>query len=74
MKPLKRYFKENGLTAYKVGKENNIPNQTIRLQLENDTLDRVAFRIIKAIANSLNKTPGQVADELIEFENNNKNK
>ena len=68
MKPLKKYFEENNLTAYRVGKDNGFPNQTIQKQLTNDTLDRLSFKVIKAIANSLNKTPGQVVDELVNIE------
>ncbi|AEV95155.1 hypothetical protein [Pediococcus claussenii] len=71
MKILKKYFEENNLTAYRVGKDNEMPNQTIRKQLENNGLDRLSWKVLKAIANSLNKSVGEVADELIKLENKN---
>lgn len=70
MYTLKKYFETNDLTAYRVGKENGIPNQTISKQLKNDTLNGLSLRIIKAIAISINKTPGTVVDELIELDKN----
>lgn len=70
MQTLKKYFEINNLTAYRVGKENGIPNQTINRQLNNDTLDGLSIKIIKAIAISTNKTPGTVVDELVELDEN----
>ena len=64
----KKYFEENNLTAYRVSKDNGFPNQTIQRQLTKDNLDGLSFKVIKAIANSLSKTPGEVADELVNIE------
>ncbi|MCI2961001.1 helix-turn-helix domain-containing protein [Pediococcus pentosaceus] len=60
---IKRYLEKNNISMYKIAKENNIAQTTI-FNASNKKLDSLSFKILRAIAKSLNKTVGQVADEL----------
>lgn len=69
---IKQYLEKNNISMYKIAKENDMAQTTI-FNASNKKLDSLSFRILRAIANSLNKTVGEVANELNEMDKQSSN-
>ncbi|TLQ03288.1 helix-turn-helix transcriptional regulator [Pediococcus stilesii] len=72
METIKQYLKKHGITGYQVSKVSGVPQPTID-RASNKPLNNLSFKNLRAIAKSLNKTVGQVADELNEIDKNGEN-
>ncbi|ARW20637.1 hypothetical protein [Pediococcus pentosaceus] len=60
---LKEYLEENGTTQYKVSKNQKVPFTTLS-DASRKPIENWKVKIIIAIAHEVNKTAGQVLDEL----------
>lgn len=60
---LKKYLEDHGATQYQVSKNQGIPFATIS-DASRKPIENWKVKIIVAIANEIEKTPGQVLDEL----------
>lgn len=64
------YLIKNNLTRYQIAKHGNIAATTLQNAItRNYPVNRISVKVIVAIAEMLDKTPGTVLDELIELEN-----
>lgn len=66
-----QYLEQNNITRYKVSKLSGVYASTLQVAADSNKLDNMSVRILKATATALDKTPGQVLDEMIELENSN---
>lgn len=64
MQTIKRYLELNNVTGYQIAKENDVTQPTID-RAANKPLDNLSFKNLRAIANTLGKSVGQVANELV---------
>lgn len=66
MNVLQRYLNQNGITKYQVSKASGISQMTLsHATAENKALSKQTVKVISAVAQALDKTPGQVLDDLI---------
>ena len=66
MNVLKKQLKKENVSAYLVSKKANIPYTTINNALKDSKkLDGQTVKVLKAAALAINRTPGQLLDELI---------
>jgi len=66
------YLKQNDTTRYKVSKLASISASTLQRAANTDEIENISLRIVLATAKALNKTPGQVTDELLDIYNQHK--
>lgn len=63
---LQIYLDKNGVSKYKVSKVSGISQMTLSHATEDGKkLDGQTVKVIKAVAQALDKTPGQVLDDLL---------
>ena len=66
MNVLQKYLDKNNLSKYKIAKASGISQMTLSHATEDGKkLDGQTVKVIKAVAYTLGKTPGQVLDDLI---------
>lgn len=71
MNVIQNYLDKHNVTRYKVSKLSGISQMTLKHAVDSkNSVDGISGKVLKAIAIALDKTPGQVLDELIELENN----
>ena len=63
------YLTQQSITRYKIAKETGISPSTLQRAADAKEIDNISMRIIIATAKALDKTPGTVADELINVYN-----
>lgn len=68
MNTLDEYLKQHGTTRYKIAQVTGISTTTLQRSSKRNAED-MNPRIMVAIAKVMDKTPGQVFDELIQLEN-----
>ncbi|MFB9770707.1 hypothetical protein [Lactiplantibacillus modestisalitolerans] len=69
MNVFQHYLDQHHVTRYRVSKISGVGQTTLlRASQSTSGTDRLSGRVIKAIARAVNKTPGQVLDELITLE------
>ncbi|EIA7070037.1 hypothetical protein AB4033_001877 [Listeria monocytogenes] len=64
---LKRYAESKGWTLYKLAKESNLSDSTLRTA-DLTTLYKLSVINVKKISEAVNETPGQVLDDLFKME------
>lgn len=70
MNVIQSYLDKHNVTRYKVSKISGISQMTLKHAVDSrNGIDGISGKVLKAIAIALDKTPGQVLDELIAFEN-----
>ena len=62
------FLKQFNITRYRVSTVSGISESTLRNANRYST-DSISVKVIKAIAKTINKTPGEVLDGLIAIEN-----
>lgn len=71
MNVIQNYLDKHNVTRYKVSKLSGISQMTLKHAVDSkNSVDGISGKVLKAIAIALDKTPGQVLDELIDLENN----
>lgn len=66
MNVLQKYLDQNNLTKYQIAKKTGISQMTLSHATEDTKpLSDQTVKVIAAVAEALNKTPGQVLDNLI---------
>lgn len=69
MNVIQSYLDKNNITRYQVYKASGLSQMTLKHATESKKgIDGVSGKVLKAIAVTLGKTPGQVLDELIALE------
>ncbi|ECX6990150.1 hypothetical protein BBB04_03330 [Listeria monocytogenes] len=67
---LKRYAESKGWTLYKLAKESNLSDSTLRTA-DLTTLYKLSVVNVKKISEAVGETPGKVLDDLFKMENKN---
>lgn len=71
MNVLQKYLDQNRISKYKVAKTSGISPMTLSHATEdNKPLSGQTVKVISAVAKALDKSPGQVLDDLFKLENN----
>lgn len=71
MNALQEYLDQNNITRYQVAKQTGIANTTLANAVkETKPLSGQTVKVIRAVAEALGKTPGQVLDDLIQLDDN----
>lgn len=71
MNALQKYLDQSGVTRYQVAKQTGIANTTLANAVkETKPLSGQTVKVIRAVAEALGKTPGQVLDDLIQLDDN----
>lgn len=66
MNVLQKYLDQNKITRYQVAKKTGIANTTLANAVKDTKpLSGQTVKVISAVAQALDKTPGQVLDDLI---------
>lgn len=66
MNPLQKYLDENNVTRYQIYKHTGVAQTTLANAVKPDKpLSGQTVKVIKAVADTIGKTPGQVLDELL---------
>lgn len=66
MNVLQKYLDQNKITRYQVAKNTGIANTTLANAVKDTKpLSGQTVKVISAVAQALDKTPGQVLDDLI---------
>lgn len=66
MNVLQKYLEQNNISKYKIAKTTGISQMTLSHATEyGKKLDGQTVKVISAVAQALDKTPGQVLDDLI---------
>ena len=66
MNVLQKYLDQNKITRYQVAKKTGIANKTLANAVKDTKpLSGQTVKVISAVAQALDKTPGQVLDDLI---------
>lgn len=66
MNVLQKYLDQNKITRYQVAKKTGIANTTLANAVKDTkSLSGQTVKVISAVAQALDKTPGQVLDDLI---------
>ncbi|NVY96995.1 helix-turn-helix transcriptional regulator [Lactobacillus sp. DCY120] len=69
MSTLQKYLELNQITRYQISKKTGITQSSLQSTVESPRgLAGVTVKTLTAIATALEKTPGQVLDELIELD------
>ncbi|PDG15740.1 hypothetical protein AWL03_01885 [Listeria monocytogenes] len=68
---LKKYAATKGWTLYKLAKESNLSDSTLR-NANLTTVDKLSVINVRKISVAVDEKPGKVLDELIEIEKNDK--
>lgn len=69
MNILQKYLDQNKISKYKVSKLSGISQMTLsHATADNKPLSGQTVKVISAVATALNKTPGEVLNELIALE------
>lgn len=67
---LQKYLDQNGVTRYQIHKATGIAQTTLQSAVApTKSLSGQTVKVISAVAKTLDKTPGQVLDELISLAN-----
>lgn len=67
---LQKYLDKNNVTRYQIHKATGIAQMTLQSAVApTKPLSGQTVKVISAVAKTLNKTPGQVLDDLINLEN-----
>lgn len=73
MNVIQKYLDQNNITRYRVSKISGIRESTLRASVSSKNgINGLTGKVIIAIAEALNKTPGQVLDEIITLEDQQK--
>lgn len=64
---LKKYAENRGWSLYRLAKESNLSDSTLRTA-DLTTLNKLSVINIKKISEAVGETPGEVLDDLIKFE------
>ena len=73
MNVIQKYLDQNNITRYRVSKISGIRESTLRASVSSKNgINGLTGKVIIAIAKALNKTPGQVLDEIIALEDKQK--
>lgn len=73
MKTLQNYLDQKKVTRYKISKVGHISTSTLQSAVNSPNgINGLTVKVLCAIAMTLNKTPGQVLDEIIALENKHK--
>lgn len=73
MNILEKYLNQNKVTRYQVSKMSGVYQSTLQKAVNSKSgSNGLSGKILKAVALTLNKTPGQVLDEIITLENQQK--
>ena len=73
MNILEKYLNQNKVTRYQVSKMSDVYQSTLQKAVNSKSgSNGLSGKILKAVALTLNKTPGQVLDEIITLENQQK--
>lgn len=73
MNVIQKYLDQNNITRYRVSKISGIRESTLRASVSSKNgINGLTGKVIIAIAEALNKTPGQVLDEIIALEDKQK--
>ena len=71
MNVLQKYLDQNKISKYKVSKISGISQMTLSHATEdNNPLSGQTVKVIAAVAKALDKSPGQVLDDLFQLEDN----
>ena len=71
MNVLQKYLDQNRISKYKISKISGISPMTLSHATEdNKPLSWQTLKVISAVAKALDKSPGQVVDDLFNLENN----
>lgn len=66
MNVLQKYLDQNKITRYQIAKKTGIANTTLANAVKDTKpLSGQTVKVISAVAQALDKTPGQVLDDLI---------
>ncbi len=69
MNVLKKYIDQNNITKYQISKLSGISQMTLsHAAADTKQLSNQTVKVISAVAKALDKTPGQVLDDLIKLE------
>ncbi|MCD2257457.1 helix-turn-helix domain-containing protein [Agrilactobacillus fermenti] len=71
MNTFSRYLTQQKITRYQIAKATGIYQSTLQRASKATSLDTLSVKILKAVATTLHKTPGQVLDELLALSNTN---
>lgn len=63
-----KYLQRNGVTRYKVAKMSGVYISTLQRVAKSNEINNISVRILRATAETLGKTPGQVLDEMLNME------
>lgn len=73
MKTLQNYLNYKKVTRYKVSKVGHISASTLHSAVNSPSgINGLTVKVLRAIATTLNQTPGQVLDEIITLEDQQK--
>lgn len=73
MNILEEYLSQNKITRYQVSKRSGVYQSTLQKAVNSKSgSNGLSGKIIKAVAVALSKTPGQVLDEIIVLEDQQK--
>lgn len=69
MNSLQKYLDDNNLTRYQIYKKTGLSQMTLSHAVsDKKDINGQSVKIIKAVADTLGKTPGEVLDELLKLE------
>ena len=69
MNVLQKYLDQNKVTKYQISKASGISQMTLsHAAADTKQLSNQTVKVISAVAKALDKTPGQVLDDLIKLE------
>ncbi|MBS0937763.1 helix-turn-helix domain-containing protein [Lactiplantibacillus plantarum] len=64
---VKEYLSENDISMYQVAKKSNISESTIN-SAGNKAIDKLSVRVLSAIAVVAGMTPGELLDDMLNYE------
>lgn len=71
MNPLQKYLDANQVTRYQIYKATGLAQTTLANAVKPEkSLAGLTVKVIKAVADTLGKTPGQVLDDLLALDAN----
>lgn len=71
MNVLQKYLDQNNVTKYQVSKLSGLSQMTLsHATADTKPLSGQTVKVIRAVAEALGKTPGQVLDDLIQLDDN----
>lgn len=73
MSVIQKYLDQNNITRYRISKISGIRASTLQAAVDSKNgINGLTGKVVIAIAQALDKTPGQVLDEIIALENKQK--